>query len=454
MRLWDRGHLFDRSVAELTVGRDPQWDLHLVPYDALASAAHAAMLQGIDLLSASEFARLQEELRAIAADAIAGEFAISPDHEDCHTEIENRLTDKLGDAGRRIHTGRSRNDQVIAALRLWAREQLVEVTADLIEIVNVLGDLAVEHAETSISGRTHSRQAMTTTFGHFCAGYAEGFLDHLPWLTAAYKHVNRSPLGSAAGYGVAVDLDRAAVAQRLGFGGIQRNTLAVQNDRGRSEALVLNVAASILTDSARLARDLIDFSRDETEIVRLSQETATGSSIMPHKKNPDALEIIRATATRCRGYAGQVAEIYAGVGAGYHRDLQLTKEPFLDGVLSTRKALKAMLAVLRGLEVDRDLAKQAVLPAAAATDAVYRKILSGTPFRVAYKEVAADPDSSYGVNYAESWRQRTHVGAPGDRDFCYLGEPLNAASDWLTACRSAHQEVWHWFFDGDAPPRT
>jgi len=413
-RLWDKGEALDAAVARLTVGRDPELDLRLVPYDALASAAHGKMLVRIGILTDEEAADLLDELKGIAEDAAAGRFAIDPADEDGHTAIENRLTSRLGDAGRKIHTGRSRNDQVIAALRLWGRAALLDFTEQLLAVVAVLSDLASEHAATSVPGYTHGRQAMTTTLGHYFAAFAESLLDHLPWIDAAWKHLDRSPLGSASGYGVALPLDREYVAELLGFDRVQSNTLAVQNDRGRTEAMVLGVVAAAVTDLGRLARDLISYSSEEMGFVRLAVETTTGSSIMPQKRNPDPLEIVRAAAVRCRHLVAQIGDTYGGVGAGYHRDLQLTKEPFLEGMILATDCCTAMASVLAALEVDVERCRAAIEPAAAATDAVYREVRAGTPFREAYRKIGRDPQGAYRGEPAASWRERTHRGAPGD----------------------------------------
>lgn len=445
--LWSANVTLDELVARLTVGRDPELDVELVPYDALASAAHAAMLESIGVLDSTELEALQRELRAIATAAsdAHGGFEILPAEEDGHTAIENRLTARVGEAGKKIHTGRSRNDQVIAALRLWGREAVLRLASALLDATQTLAALAVRHAETSIPGTTHTRQAMPSTLGHFFAAGAETLLDDMAWLETAYEHLNRSPLGSASGYGVALDLDRERVAEALGFRGLQTNTLAVQNDRGRTEALVLTVAATIATDLGRMAHDLIRLSSEELGFVTLDPTTTTGSSIMPQKRNPDVLEIIRASAARCRALAAEVSGIYGGLGFGYHRDLQLTKEPFLRGLSLAGDCAAAMVKVLEALEVDTERCREAVLPSTAATDAVYRKVAQGQPFREAYREAASDPESAYEGEPAESWRERKHAGAPGALDVAYLETAQTTARAWLEGKRRAIDRVWREF---------
>ncbi len=431
-RLWDRGEPLDAAVARLTVGRDPELDLRLALYDAVASAAHAAMLEKIGILSTEELAALERELAAIAEEARAGRFAIEPAEEDCHTAIENRLTERLGEPGLKIHTGRSRNDQVIAALRLWGREKIVELASGVVAVAERLLDLAEEHREVSVPGSTHTRQAMPTTLGHFFAAWAENLIDDLPWLERAFEHTNRSPLGSASGFGVALPLDREFVAERLGFASVQHNTLAVQNDRGKAEWLALSAASAATTDLGRLAADLIRYSSEELGFVRLSAEVTTGSSIMPQKRNPDVLELVRAGAARLRARQAEVGAVYGALGAGYHRDLQLTKEPYLDGLQLASDCFTAALPVLTTLEVDPDRCRAASLATTGATDAVYRRVAAGEPFRAAYRAVAADPEGAVEGDPAEAWRDRTHAGAPGALVPAAARAALAEASAWLT----------------------
>ena len=433
-RLWDRGETLDAAVLRLTVDRDPELDLALVPWDCLASAAHARMLAAVGILEEDELAGLEHELAVIRREAEAGEFCISIDQEDGHTAIENRLTERLGEAGRKIHTGRSRNDQVIAALRLWGRAKLLEQLEGLLVVVETLLDLAVEHRETSLPGTTHTRQAMPTTLGHHFGAWAEGLLDDAPWLRRAFDHLNRSPLGSGSGFGAAFALDREMVSDLLAFERPQVNTLAVQNDRGKSESLALGCAAATATDLGRLATDLIRFSSEELGYVTLPAAVTTGSSIMPQKRNPDVLELIRAGAARLCARQAEVGAVYGGLTAGYHRDLQLTKEPFLAGMQSLADMLTALGPVLTGLEIDRERCRAAVLPSTGATDAAMARVREGMPFRDAYREAARGVEKATG-DAAEAWRDRTHLGAPGDFSQEAARQALATEREWLAATR-------------------
>lgn len=433
-RLWDKGgaagQALDPVVERFTVGEDPHLDLELVPYDALASLAHARMLSEIGILDGEELAGLERELAVVVGEARRGEFRITRADEDGHTALENRLTERLGDAGRKIHTGRSRNDQVIAALRLWGREALLAATERLLAVVERLLDLADEHREVSVPGYTHTRQAMPSTLGHLFAAHGEGLLDAVPWLQTAFAHLDRSPLGSASGYGVPLPLDRRRVAELLCFGGLQVNTLAVQNDRGKSESLALTAVAAPASDLGRLAHDLILASSDELGWITLATEVTTGSSIMPQKRNPDVLELVRAGAARLRSRAAEVNAVYAPLPSGYHRDLQLTKAPFLRGLAEAVDLFAVFRVALDGLTIHPERCHAAVQAATAATDEVYRRIGEGTPFRTAYREVGADPAGSVQGEPAETWRGRTHEGAPGALDTTADRRRLAEAEAW------------------------
>jgi len=450
--LWDRGQPIDQLMLRFTTGRDPELDLRLVPHDAAASAAHARMLAQIGVLGREDLAPLLAELQAIAQDAREGRFAVTAQDEDGHTAIENRLTERLGQAGRRIHTGRSRNDQVIAALRLHGREAVLQVARRLTQLASTLAELAQQHRETSIPGYTHTRQAMPSTLGLLLGAHAEGLLEAVPWLQVAFAHLNRSPLGSASGFGVPLPLDRQLVADLLGFDSVQANTIAVQNDRGKAEMLVLGALLGPAQDLGRLASDLIWFSSDELGYIRLGTRVTTGSSIMPNKRNPDVLELVRASAGRLRGWHAMVGAVAsAALPSGYHRDLQLTKEPFLEGLQCTLDMLAAMALVLDSIEVDVGRCRDAVLPTTAATDVLYGRVAGGQPFRSAYREVAADPAAAVaGAGPpAELWRERRHQGGPGALDLAPVLERAVAALRWVDQQHARLEAVARSIFDPD-----
>ncbi|MBI2570741.1 MAG: argininosuccinate lyase [Candidatus Schekmanbacteria bacterium] len=449
-RLWDKGEALDSLIARFTVGRDPELDLHLVPYDALASAAHAMMLRHIGVLSATDCGALVAELATIASESRVGRFAILAAEEDAHTAIENRLTKRLGEAGRRIHTGRSRNDQVIAALRLFAREALVEQAEALAALVEELLRRGEELAEVSLPGYTHTRQAMPSTLGFHFAACASGLLDAFPWMKTALEHVNRSPLGSASGFGVALPLDRALVARLLAFDSVQRNTLAVQNDRGKTEALTLAALLGPVGDLGRLAADLILLSSDEWRCLTLPAELTTGSSIMPQKRNPDALELVRAESSRHRARLAEIAGVYGPLLCGYHRDLQLTKGPFVEGMRAALDVFHVMRRIVSGLRVDEERCRTIMQRDIGATDAAYERVAAGMAFRDAYREVGKDPAAAVTGDPAASWRLRRHEGAPGDRDLSADWNRLALARQWVYDARTRFDAAWRLLGERDS----
>lgn len=444
-RVWDKGDRLDEVIERFTVGRDPELDLRLLAFDALASAAHAKMLASIGLIASDEIEPLLAELRFIVDEARAGQFVIEREEEDCHTAIENRLTQRLGDPGRRIHAGRSRNDQIIAALRLFAREALLELSYDLLQVTTTLCDLADEHMEVCLPGYSHTRQAMPSTLGLLFGAFAEGLVDDFPWLETAFGHVNRSPLGSASGFGVPLPLDRGLVASLLRFDGVQANTLAVQNDRGKTEHLVLTACSMPALDLARLASDLIWYSSDELGYLTLSRHVTTGSSIMPQKRNPDALELVRATAAKLRSRTTEIIAISGPLSSGYHRDLQMTKEPFLEGLQASIDVLVVMHTVLNSLKVDRVRCRDALHPSIGATDAMCQRVASGEPLRSAYQEVAQDPAGALFGEPGDAWRLRTHVGAPGNLDIKPLRQACAVFEGWIESKKTSIEEAWQEF---------
>lgn len=322
---------------------------------------------------------------------------------------------------------------------------LLDCCALITDTCEILLNLADQHRETSIAGYTHTRQAMPSTLGLLFAAHAEALLDDLPWLWTAFRHLNRSPLGSASGFGVALPLERQYVADLLAFDSLQSNTLAVQNDRGKSELLVLGSLLAPAQDLGRLAADLIWFSTDELGYLKLSEKVTTGSSIMPQKRNPDLLELVRASVGRLKALHAEVGAIMGGLSSGYHRDLQLTKEPFLTGLLCCRDMFVAISPALKTLTVDAERCRSAMHRSIGATDAVYRRVRTGEPFRTVYAEVAADPERAVAEDPGESWRERTHLGAPGSLDLLPYQKALSAERQKILESRERIQSAWQLF---------
>lgn len=433
MRLWETSTTpVDAAVLAFTTGDDPRLDLELVPYDCLASAAHAEMLASIGLLSTADLASLKAALREAFEAARAGRFEIRPEQEDAHTALEEFLTVRCGEAGRRIHTGRSRNDQVLAALRLLTRERLLEVADLVLELVSRLAEKAHAWHRAPMPGYTHTRRAMPSTAGHLLAATAEGLLRDLEALQPALQAASRGALGSAAGYGVPLPLDRELTARLLGLDGPDVTTLYVQNTRGRFEGLALFGLHQIALTLGRLATDLVWFSSEAHGFFRLPIELTTGSSIMPQKRNPDVFELARALPASLLARYVEVTSLLQGLPAGYQRDLQRTKGPLLTGLAQVRGALQVMTLAATRLELDEAACRAACTPELLATDAALARVVAGVPFRDAYREAKADPTGgAEPLDLDAALAARTHTGAPGADPLPYLADLAAEATSHL-----------------------
>lgn len=391
-KLWQKSGTESTGASELverfTVGDDYLLDRFLVNADCVASMAHAAMLERIGLLTAEEREGLTRELRLIIEANDSGSFVVTRADEDCHTAIENRLTAALGDAGKRIHTGRSRNDQIVAALRLYSRALLLDAREGALELALALAELAGRHRDVPMPGRTHLQLAMPSSVGLWAEAFAEQLGDDVTLLETAYDLTNTSPLGSAAGYGVPLPLDREMVALALGFRSVQNNVLAVNMARGKTEGAILDALSQVMITLSKLAQDLILFSLPEFGYFVLPAATCTGSSIMPQKRNPDVLELVRARASTVIAEAARVKHIAAGLPSGYNRDLQETKEPFMRGAGAALLSIGVMDLTVRGLTVREERLLAGFRPEIYATDHALELVAGGMPFRDAYREVA------------------------------------------------------------------
>jgi argininosuccinate lyase len=375
-------------MIEFTAGEDRELDRHLLRWDVLGSLGHVEGLAASGLLTPPDYATLRAALLDALAAIDDGSLAIGPAHEDVHTAVEEWLTAREPEAGPRIHAGRSRNDQVICDLRLWLKDRLLAVHASAAGLAGSLIEWAERHADALWPGYTHQRRAMVSSAGLWAGAHAEGILDTLESLPALWARIDRSPLGSAAGYGVPLPLDREAAAHALGFASVEHNVAAVQNGRGKLEAAVLWWLVELGHDLGRFASDVVLWSADEYGFLILPPDLATGSSIMPQKRNPDVFELIRARAAALDGDLATALSIRARLTSGYHRDYQLLKEPLMRGIERARATIEMAARALPRLEVDRPRARAALAGDALATDEVMRRVEAGVPFRAAYREVA------------------------------------------------------------------
>jgi argininosuccinate lyase len=384
-RLWDKGDPLDERVLRYTAGEDHLLDARLVPYDARASIAHAEMLHGAGLLSAEDLAAIREGLTALAAAYATGDWRIELADEDVHTALESRLTARIGEAGARLHLGRSRNDQVLAALRLYLLDEVAALRDGTLAAAAALDALAAREPATPLPGYTHQQPAMPSSVPLWAGGFAAELRDDADGLAAARRRLDRNPLGSAAGYGVPLlPIDREATRRSLGFAEIHEPVTAVQLSRGKAEAHVLFEISLLMQDLGRLAADLVLFNMKELGFVTLSPEMTTGSSIMPQKRNPDVFELIRGRTATAHACLVEVLGIAGKLPSGYHRDLQLLKAPLFRGIDLARDTLAIVAPALDGVRFHAvELA-----PELRAAEEAYRLVLSeGIPFREAYRRV-------------------------------------------------------------------
>ncbi len=415
--MWYKGADTASWVTRFTVGDDPIWDIQLLPFDLAASEAHAGGLVTAGILSAQEYKQLSEAFGSLKEDYENGLLSITPEDEDCHTVIERLLVDRLGDVGKKIHTGRSRNDQVLAALRLWLRQNL-DVVCELVDgLATKLADLADENTDQFLPGYTHMQRAMPSSVALWALGFAECLCDDLEIVREAQRRMNVSPLGSGAGYGIPhVNLDRDDVASNLGFERVQENVTAVQLSRGKYELGVVHALVQCAATINRLASDIVLFATSEFGFIQLDDSLTTGSSIMQQKKNPDIAELARATLHRISAEMHLLVGIPANLPSGYHRDLQLTKSSVMKSVLMACDLLHAATGLINGLSFRTEKLEEARDPELYATAAALKSVASGSPFRTAYQNASQDTGAwseEASLKLREAYTTR---GAPGRTD--------------------------------------
>ena len=413
-KLWQKGYTVHPLIEEYLTG-DVSFDNRLIEADVLGSIAHARMLGKIGLLTREEVAALARELAHIIELAEAGQFVVTTADEDVHTKIENHLAATVGEAGKRIHTARSRNDQVLVDLRLYTRVELTALMDTLLDTVVVLADYAERGQDIPMPGYTHMQRAMLSSVGLWAGSFAEALLDDLRLLQTAYAINDQSPLGSAASYGVPFDIDRQYVADQLGFAKVQRNVLYAQAGRGKFEGLVVQALAQIMIDLSRLAQDVLLFTTSEYDFFRVAPELTTGSSIMPQKHNLDVMEIMRAKARSVLAYQQQILETVTGLPSGYNTDFGETKAAFMRALDTTAASLRVIAVFMPGLEPREEQMVAACSPQLFATDHAYALVKGEEmPFRDAYRLIASRLDTLAPMDPHEQLRNRRHLGASGN----------------------------------------
>ena len=390
MKLWQKNYTLHALIEEFTVGEDYLLDQILVPFDCKASIAHAHMLHSIGILTKKECQQLQETLEEIIQLHTKGKFTVKKEDEDCHTAIEKYLVEQLGDLGKKIHTGRSRNDQVLTALRLYYKQELTTIQLQLKKIHESFSKISEKYGSIKWPGFTHMRKAMPSSVAMWAEAFQESFLDTQALLSTTYKLIDQSPLGTGAGFGVPLPVDREMTAKELGFGSIQKNPLYVQNSRGKIEGTLLFGLSQIMYDVNKIASDLILFSMPTFGFITLPDELCTGSSIMPQKKNPDVLEILRANYHVVLSYQFQVQSLMTNLISGYNRDVQLTKKPMMQGLQLVKQSLEVLVLVLNSLQVNKNACEKALTNEVYATEKAYELVQQGMSFRNAYHKIAED----------------------------------------------------------------
>ena len=411
-KLWEKKVLVDHEVDIFTVGKDREMDIYLAKYDVLGSMAHITMLESIGLLTKEELNVLLAELRNIYAVADRGEFIIEEGIEDVHSQVELMLTRRLGDMGKKIHSGRSRNDQVLLDLKLFTRSQIQE----LVELVSGLFDVLISQSnrykDVLLPGYTHLQVAMPSSFGLWFGAYAESLVDDLQLMQAAYRICNRNPLGSAAGYGSSFPLNRQMTTDLLGFDSLDYNVVYAQMGRGKMERTVAFAMAGIAATLSKLAFDACMFNSQNFGFIKLPDQFTTGSSIMPHKKNPDVFELTRAKCNKLQGLPQQIILISNNLPSGYFRDLQIIKEVFLPAFDELKDCLRMVTYMMREVKVNEHILDDDKYSLLFSVEEVNRRVLAGMPFRDAYKQVGLDIEAdkfipSKSVNH-------THEGSIGN----------------------------------------
>ena len=387
MKLWSKGFEPDKMIEDFTVGSDRELDLRLAKYDIEGSMAHIRMLESIGLLNADDLKILLEALGEIKATAESGEFVIEEGIEDVHSQVELLLTRMLGDVGKKIHSGRSRNDQVLVDLKLFLRDELKNISSHVVTLFERLQKLSDEHAGVLMPGYTHLRVAMPSSFGLWFGAYAESLVDDMQLVLAAYKVANQNPLGSAAGYGSSFPLNRRMTTELLNFGNLHFNAVAAQMSRGKTERAVAYAIAALASTLGKLAMDVCLFMCQNFGFITFPDELTTGSSIMPHKKNPDVFEIMRGKCNRLQSVPNEIALLTANLPLGYHRDLQLLKDIIFPATTEICSCFDMCDFMLQNIRINTDILSDSKYDYLFTVEDVNRLALSGKPFRDAYREV-------------------------------------------------------------------
>ncbi|MDN0021797.1 argininosuccinate lyase [Leyella lascolaii] len=437
-KLWEKNFEVNAEIERFTVGRDRELDIYLARYDVLGSMAHIKMLQSIGLMEKDELDALLAELRNIYRDCTEGRFVIEDGVEDVHSQVELLLTRRLGDMGKKIHSGRSRNDQVLVDLKLFIRHELREIADGVMTLFGELQEKSERFKDVLMPGYTHLQIAMPSSFGLWFGAYAESLADDMLFLQAAYRMANRNPLGSAAGYGSSFPLDREMTTRLLGFSSMDYNVVYAQMGRGKTERNVAFAMASVAGTLAKMAFDACLFNCQNFSFIRLPKECTTGSSIMPHKKNPDVFELIRAKCNKLQALPEQITLIMNNLPVGYFRDLQIIKEVFLPAFGELKDCLRMAAYIISKMEVNRNILDNPMYDPMFSVEEVNRLAAAGMPFRDAYRKVGMEIEN--GTYRADRNICHTHEGSMGNLCNDRIAELMKSVYDGFGFSRAEEAE--------------
>ena len=425
MKLWQKGAAAHERVDHFTVGKDREYDLVLAEYDCQASIAHANMLAKIGLITKEEATQLSTVLEEIQQQAKEGQFTIEDEFEDMHSKIEHLLIERLGDVGKKIHTARSRNDQVLVAMHLYLKNELGEVKSQVSALFELLLSLAEKHQNELIPGYTHLQVAMPSSFGLWFSAYAESLIDDLYFWQSAYKIADQNPLGSAAGYGSAFPIDRAFTTDALDFAQLKVNSVAAQMSRGKLEKSTAMALSSIGSTLAKFSMDICLYIGQDFNFISFPDDLTTGSSIMPHKKNPDLFELVRGKCNSLQALPNQLALLTTNLPSGYHRELQLVKGPIIEAIQELKACLEILLFSLPNIQVSKDITAQAKYDYLFSVDTLNQEVLAGKPFRDAYRALGqAIEEGNFKPNREV---QHSHIGSIGNLQLDQIRAKMKSA---------------------------
>ncbi len=428
-KIWDKGFDANKRVEAFTVGNDRELDLRLAKHDIIGSMAHIRMLTSIGLLDADEERVLRNELLRLLTEVDNGSFHLDEDAEDIHSQVEAILTERLGEMGKKIHSGRSRNDQVLLDIKLYLKEEILQIKEELLLLFGLLQSLSEQHKEVLLPGYTHLQIAMPSSFGLWFGAYAETLVDDMQSLAAAWRVADQNPLGSAAGYGSSFPLDREMTTRELGFSTMAYNVVAAQMGRGKSERILAQAMANIASTLNRLAADNCLFLSGNFGFISYPSELTTGSSIMPHKKNPDVWELIRGHSNRLQSLPNEITLMTTNMPHGYHRDYQLLKEVLFPAIETMHSLLQMSHFMLQQIEVNREILNDSKYDYLFTVEEVNKRVLKGVPFREAYQQVGREVEE--GSFKAEKQIIHTHEGSIGNLCTEQIKRKMSIASEGI-----------------------